>query len=222
MGFRIVWKPALRQAAPGTGDCNAANGGPPLAPAAEQPQCHGPVTVDRRDPRSQATFRGHDRRKRFGRNAGGVGKSAVILAKENILITLDEARFGDLAFKVADLQRVEVTTKEGESSLSWLLYGLLAALAVVQAVVDAQVELAAVAAVLVLLTCLAWPRRRSPDVYALLVSTARESVQVHRSVNWADVALLRDALATAMPAPIAEATKGGSDHLPRTSEALAA
>jgi hypothetical protein len=47
-------------------------------------------------------------------------------------------------------------------------------------------------------------------------------MQVHQSDNWADVALLRDALATAMPAPLAQPAKPGSDYLPGTSEALAA
>jgi hypothetical protein len=199
-GFRIVWKNAGASAHARGSDPAIETNAQARAPSPEPEIADRRERRDRRRPESQATFRGVDRRKSGADRRSAFGRAVTLLERGDVRITRDTARFGDRAFEISGVRNVEVCTQEGQNSLSWLLYFLLAAITAFQAATDAQPALAAIAGALMIMSVIAWRRRSTPPSYSLVVTTQDAQADVYRSGNWAEVALMRDAVATAMPA----------------------
>lgn len=131
---------------------------------------------------------------------GEFGRSVTILERGNIRITRESASFGEKSFEISGIQDVEVATDEGVSSLSWLLYTLLAAITAAQAAAALDPALGAIAGALAIMALVRWQRRRTPACHSLVLSTSRGKAKVYQSSDWPEIILLRDAVTTAMPA----------------------
>jgi hypothetical protein len=124
----------------------------------------------------------------------------VLLERGNVRINEECARFGDRSFRLAEVDGAEVSSAQGQLSLSWLLYALLASVTAMQAGLDDHGGLWAIAAALALLAIIKWRQRRPATVYRLTVEAAGERTAVLESADRAEVHLIRDAMQMAVAA----------------------
>jgi hypothetical protein len=149
---------------------------------------------DRRGAARQPAYFGAERRSRSVDRRSQFGRAAVLLERGDVRINEECANFGDRSFRLAQVDGAEVSSEEGELSLSWLLYGLLACITVMQAALDDHGGLWAIAAALALLSIIKWRQRRPETIYKLTIEAAGERSAVLETADRSEVHLIRDAI----------------------------